>query len=635
MKNNLKPENEKERLAALKEYNILDTIKEEEFDRLTQLASLICEVPIALVSLIDEDRQWFKSRVGLDAEQTPRDISFCQHAIMTDDLFEVEDATKDDRFKNNPLVTGAPDIKFYAGFPLKDPNGLNLGTLCTIDRVPKKLDKNKSLALKLLAEEVVSQIVSRKNNLENKKLERLFSMSLDMICIAGTDGFFKRINQAFTNTLGWTEQELLGSPFFDYIHPEDIESTQLEVQKLAAGEKSLNFNNRYKKKDGEYLIINWVANPDEITGELFCIARDITETTKNEEQLKMLSLVAEKTDNAVIITNKYQEIEWVNAGYEKITGYKLDECKGCKPGHMLQGADTNPETIKAIKLALDNKENFSGVILNYHKSGFPYWLQLSITPILDENGEVERFIAIESDISERIEQENELKKINKQLDQFAYVVSHDLKAPLRGITTITEFLEEDLKDKLDESTREDFALLRQRVARMQNLITDILEYSKIGRQKVEKSKFETKKLIKEIINDLAAPENFKITIGNSFPKINAELVFISQIFSNLISNSIKYNDKAAAAIDITCYTEGEYLAFSFKDNGIGIDPQYHEKVFEVFQTIDFKDDIDSTGIGLSTVKKIADEIGAKIKLESQLGEGANFIVHLPLNVIVK
>jgi len=294
MKNNPIPENEKERLAVLKEYNILDTIKEEEFNRLVKLASLICEVPIALVSLIDEDRQWFKARVGIDVEQTPRDISFCQHAIMTNDLFEVEDATKDERFKNNPLVTGFPNIKFYAGYPLKDPQGYNLGTLCTIDRVPKKLDKNKSLALKLLAEEVVSQIVSRRNNLENKKLERLFTLSIEMICVVGTDSYFKRINPAFTNTLGWTEQELLGSPFFNFIHKDDVSITQKEIGKLAVGKNTIDFINRFNKKDGGVIHLSWVANSDPVSGELFAIARDITDNLKQLDEIKGARKIAEK-----------------------------------------------------------------------------------------------------------------------------------------------------------------------------------------------------------------------------------------------------------------------------------------------------------------------------------------------------
>ncbi len=872
MKNNPIPENERERLNALKEYEILDTIAEEDFDRLVKLASIICEVPISLVSLIDEDRQWFKAKVGLDAPQTPRDISFCQHAIMGSDTFEVQDATKDDRFKDNPLVLGAPDIRFYAGYPLQDPNGYNLGTLCVIDRSPKKLNEKQSEALKLLAQEVVNQIVARKKYEEREKLEKLFNQSIDMICIAGTDGYFKKINTAFTKVLGWSEKELLSTPFVEYIHPDDIESTFKEVEKLAAGATSIDFQNRYRNKNGEYLILSWVANPDTQTGELFCITRDITnqvilqnnikaerkainesvikvefspekrilnandkflelvgyssdeikniehsnllfeddqvvaayekfwnellngnsqngqfrrktksgkeiniqgayipvkdingkvekiikiayditqsildakeskdlrfaieqssivaitdqkgiinyandkfceiskysreellgqdhrilnsgyhpkefmadlwktiangkvwkgevknkakdgtfywvDTTivpflnsqgkpyqytairsditsrKNyEQELTMLSLVAEKTDNAVVITDKNRNIEWVNKGYERITGYMANECMGHNPGHFLQGPDTNPQTVLDIRNALNKGESFLGEILNYGKNGDKYWLKLNITPIVNESGEVERFIAIEMDITKEKELILKIEKQNKELDQFAYVVSHDLKAPLRAITTLTEFIEEDISDKLDGDALNNFSLLKQRALRMQNIINDILDYSKIGKEKVKLEEVNPKVLLNEIYAGMPVDNQFKFILADSFPTLNIQRIFLEQISANIISNAIKYNDKEEGRLEVSYKINDRNFVLSFKDNGPGIDPTYHKKIFEIFQTLSDQKHIDSTGIGLSTVKKIAIELGGDVTIESSVGEGSTFILTLP------
>ena len=156
------PANEAERLRMLGLYHILDTAEEAAFDDITRLGAIVCDTPICLISLIDDKRQWFKSRVGLSAAETSRDIAFCAHAILQDDVFEVEDALLDQRFAENPLVTSAPHIRFYSGAPLTVTSGIALGTLCVIDHEPRQLTTQQTEGLKILRQMVVAQLELRR-----------------------------------------------------------------------------------------------------------------------------------------------------------------------------------------------------------------------------------------------------------------------------------------------------------------------------------------------------------------------------------------------------------------------------------------------------------------------------------------
>lgn len=156
------PENEAARLEALHQYKILDTEPDETLNDLTRLAAYICGTPIALISLIDLNRQWFKARLGLTEEETSRDVSFCAHAITQDGSLVVRDALDDQRFRDNPLVTSAPHIRFYAGSPLITPEGFKLGTLCVIDRVPRDLNPEQIAALRMLGNQVMTQLDLRR-----------------------------------------------------------------------------------------------------------------------------------------------------------------------------------------------------------------------------------------------------------------------------------------------------------------------------------------------------------------------------------------------------------------------------------------------------------------------------------------
>ncbi len=211
------PQNEQERLAKLKEYNILDSEPEAVFDNMVQLASYICKTPIAAISLIDSDRQWFKSIVGVNVKETPRDIAFCAHTILQDDTFVIPDALKDERFFDNPLVTEGPEIRFYAGVPLITSNGYHLGTLCVIDTVARELQVEQLDAIKTLADSVTVHLDLRLSHVAIRKYvdklqisATIFDSANEAIVVTDADNNFVTVNPAFCTLTGYSRDEVIG-----------------------------------------------------------------------------------------------------------------------------------------------------------------------------------------------------------------------------------------------------------------------------------------------------------------------------------------------------------------------------------------------------------------------------------------
>ena len=231
--------------------------------------------------------------------------------------------------------------------------------------------------------------------------------------------------------------------------------------------------------------------------------------------------------------------------------------------------------------------------------------------------------------NELIRYAEQLRKQNEELNKFSYVVSHDLKAPLRAIFKLSEWIQEDLGSSMPEETKKNMTILRGRVFRLESLINGLLEYSKIGRENIPLERTDVQAMLKDIIDLLSPPPHFKINIPKKLPVFKTKKIMLQQVFINILSNAIKYNDKAEGLITVRADEIGSSYRFSIEDNGIGIEPAYHEKVFGIFQTIEARDKVEGTGIGLSIVKKSIEDMGGDISLESQAGQGAKFIFTWP------
>ena len=279
----------------------------------------------------------------------------------------------------------------------------------------------------------------------------------------------------------------------------------------------------------------------------------------------------------------------------------------------------------------------------YEVNGQRMTIQTMKSPVRDEEGNVIGTLAIFWDITARKEAEEalatlnqdlqdtvlELRRSNAELQDFAYVTAHDLKAPLRAIGTLTDWLYTDYGERLDEQGREQMLLVKGRVSRMNELIDSILRYSEIGRGQRNLHRVDTNVLVNECIAVIGPPEEIQVVVEESLPQVTCEKIRLTQVFQNLISNAIKYMDKQEGCVSIGCQEVEGWWQFYVADNGPGIDEKYHERIFKMFQTLTPRDELESTGIGLAMVKKIVELYGGKVWVESELGRGCTFFFTLP------
>lgn len=412
------PPNEKERLAALHSYHILDTAREEEYDKLTELASRICGVPVSLISLIDEERTWTKAATGMPIHETPRSRSISSLTILGNGLLEIPDTTKDSRVSALPAVTGKEHIRFYAGYPLIDKNGFALGALCVCDYKPNGLDKRQQEGMKLLAETVIALIAERRKNEELQHFENLFELSNDLICIAGLDGYFRRVNPAFSRMLGWSVDELLSMPILDLVHPDDLEAARESLIALADGNSTVRFTRRMRTTTGGYRVIHWAVNPEPSSGNIFAIGRDVTEERKQEEMLEKsqqkLSAFFEHSQGLMSTHDVEGNFLSVNAAGANLLGYSTEEMVGKNLRDIMP-----PSHHPSFQLYLEEiitKGRASGQMTTIHRNGTRrIWMYSNY---LEQALNEEPFIIANAiDITDRYLLEKDLARTTEMLEQ--------------------------------------------------------------------------------------------------------------------------------------------------------------------------------------------------------------------------
>lgn len=330
-------QNETQRLRALHAYKILDTLAEQAYDDLTGLAAQICDAPIALISLVDRDRQWFKSRVGLDAEETSRKVSFCAHAIHhPGELLEVADALEDQRFAGNPLVTGDPHIRFYAGMPIVDAAGLALGTLCVIDRKPRVLKQAQRRALKALSRQVMAQIRLSSELAVSHNRSRYFESILEsaggIIYELDANGIFTYVNEYMVDVTGRERETLLKTHFLELVIEEERAGVHEHYQdaiRRRLPETTLEF--RVRQQSG---VIIWVSQSARLLysaenrfERVIGLVKDITENKRLQRDLVLNQLAVNLSPVGICQVNEQARVVSFNQRYADLLGFSPDQLR--------------------------------------------------------------------------------------------------------------------------------------------------------------------------------------------------------------------------------------------------------------------------------------------------------------------
>ena len=348
------------------------------------------------------------------------------------------------------------------------------------------------------------------------------------------------------------------------------------------------------------------------------------------------------TRDPIMLVDKEFRIVQANHSASRFFGKPLGTLLGQTTHGLLYETELPPDNCPLKIAKQTNKHEETELYLSQKD----VWIVASADPVMDDDGDTAYFVYILRDITYRKKSEETLAKLNHDLSKtvrdletsnqehrsFAHIIAHDLKSPLRGIGTVADRLIRSYSDKLDKEGTDQLRLLIIRARRMSDFIDGILRYAEIGYVCEERHNVDVTALLTEIIGEIVIPDNIEVVIEPNMPIVLAERLRLKQVLQNLMSNAVKYIDKPKGLIKIDCTEENNFWKFSVADNGCGINEKYFEKIFEIFQTLVPRDKTESTGIGLTIVKKVVELYGGKVWVTSKIGEGSVFFFTLPKTI---
>ncbi|MEG4203663.1 PAS domain S-box protein [Microcoleus sp. Pol7_A1] len=495
-----------------------------------------------------------------------------------------------------------------------------------------------------------------------RKQAQMLDLANDTIAVLDLNGAISYWNLGAKWLYGWRKSQAVGKNIHELLQTEWTQPFEA-IQKVFFERGSWQGELVRTKADGTKITVasRWTLQRDDRDKPVAIleISNDISDRKRSEIALAQSAQRFRATFEQAAVGMAQKTVEGkfvlVNQKLCQILGYTRQELMEKRFQEITWPEDLASEQEILRKLLAGEVEHYGLEKRYLRKDGELVWANLTVSLLREQDGSP-FLMGVVEDIRERKQAEeslrlraeeltwtaqmlakttNVLRKRNQELDQFAYVVSHDLKAPLRAIANLSSWIEEDLSESMTEDTLHQMNLLRGRVHRMEGLIEGLLQYSRVGRIQVSSEIVQVEKLLAEIIDSLAPPPGFEIKIEPGMPTFVTEKLPLQQVFSNLISNAIKHNRCESGNVKISVKELDDFYEFSVEDDGPGIAPEYHDKVFVIFQTLEARDKVENTGIGLSLVKKIVEGQGGTISLESAEGQGATFRFTWPKQSISK
>jgi PAS domain S-box-containing protein len=537
-------------------------------------------------------------------------------------------------------ASNAGDVDFKGGrdlyidvsiFPILDNNGELTNVVCQWVDITERMQAEEELSAMTLRQQAVlaavPDIIMEVDN--NKKYTWANKVGRDFF---GDDVIGKEANFYF----------------------EGDQSTYDDVQPLFYGDENLIYLESWqRRKDGEKRLLAWwcrmLKDPiGKVSGALSS-ARDITERKQageilreSEERFRLL-VEAVKDYSIIMLDTEGRIVSW-NIGAERIKGYRAEEIIGKHFSCLYPKEDIEQEKPNNELRVATVEGRFEAEGYRVRKDGTQFWANVIITPLRDEDGKLKGFSKITRDITERRLAEQriqntleDLKRSNEELEQFAYVASHDLQEPLRMVSSFTQLIERRYKDKLDKDANDFINFAVDGANRMQRLINDLLDYSRVTTRGKKFVRVDVGSIVGQVFANLQQriEESHAIITQDDLPIIEADESQMLRLFQNLIDNALKFRRDAPPCVHISTHKEGAFYIFTVSDNGIGIDLQYADRIFQVFQRLNTSQEYPGTGIGLAICKRIVERHGGKIWLESEVGNGSKFIFTIPIKEGVK